>query len=65
MKRDRVTFVATMVDRFGRERWNEHVKLLATAFNGVSIRRDARLRTRGPFNPPACTRTPAQTAPSR
>ncbi len=37
MKRDRTTFVAKMVARFGRERWNEHVKMLATAFNGVSI----------------------------
>ncbi len=37
MKWNRVAFAEQMAQRFGRERWNEHVKLLATALNGVSI----------------------------
>lgn len=37
MKRDRITFIATMVGRFGRERWNEHVKMFASAMSGVSV----------------------------
>lgn len=34
---NRQALVEAMVGRFGRERWNEHVKLAATTLNGVGI----------------------------
>lgn len=37
MTRDHQTLVATMIGRFGRERWNEHVKLAATTVNSIGI----------------------------
>lgn len=37
MNWSRAAFAEQMAGRFGRERWNEHVKLLAGALNGVSI----------------------------
>jgi hypothetical protein len=30
------TFALVMADRFGRDRWNEHVKIIANLLNAVS-----------------------------
>lgn len=30
-------FVRMMAARFGRDRWNEHVKLAATMFNAIAV----------------------------